>query len=84
MSINKNIVETFQFLLKELDINGPNARWKVLRQGGNLMLRSAELQLKYQKLGGNAGLTEKDRENIKAAIELRREIYRKIKARKSG
>lgn len=82
MSNSNKVVERYQTVLKELGVTGPDERWRSLRLATDVMLRTFEAQLQYQKQGGNSGLTDKDRANIKEAIELRRQIYRKVKALK--
>jgi hypothetical protein len=79
MSSTKNVVENFQTVLKELEVTGPDERWRAMRRLSNTSLRLCELRIQYEKQGGDSGLTEKDRANIKEAIELRREVYRRLK-----
>jgi hypothetical protein len=75
----KKVVENFQTLLKELDVTGPDERWKAIRQLANLSLRMSTLQMLNEKEGGDSGLTEEDWENAKKAIELRQEVCRRLK-----
>ena len=79
MSSTNKVVENFQMVLKELEVTGTDDRWRAMRQLANLSLRTCTLQTQYGKQGGDSGLTEKDRANIKEAIELRRQVYRRLK-----
>ena len=84
MSSSRKIVETYQMMLNELVVTGPNDQWILLRRLTNQMLQAFELQLQYDKQGGNSGLTDDDRANIKEATQLRRKIYIKIKSLKES
>lgn len=79
MSGTKKVVENFQTVLKELDVTGRDERWKAIRQLANLSLRMSTLQMLNEKQVGDSGLTEKDRANVKEAIELRQEVCRRLK-----
>jgi hypothetical protein len=56
----------------------------VARLVANLSLRIVTAQFDYDKMHGKSRFSEEDRANIKEAEELRRQLYRKVKALKGG
>ncbi|MDO9475166.1 MAG: hypothetical protein Q7L07_00545 [Pseudohongiella sp.] len=84
MSNTKKHVENYKKVLDALDISGPNDGWKVARRATDLSLRLTNAQMDYDKMHGKSRFSAEDRENIKEAVELRRQVYRKVKALKGA
>jgi len=49
-----------------------------------MVIRAFQMKIEAEKLNNESSLTKKDMENLKEMVNVRREIYRKIKALKEG
>ncbi len=79
----QKVIEGYHQLLKELDDYGASEAWQLRRRMINTILKIQTARRDYHdaraKHGIESPISAEERESIKEAVELRKQIYRRRK-----
>jgi len=88
----RNVIEFYDWLIDRMEAECHTEKWKAIRRLNDTSLRLRQAELEYEKMQhqgyadfvqNQERFSEEDLADIKQAVEMRRQVFRKMKELKA-